>query len=1206
MKPFIYLLLSVLFLFGTTLCAQNLCTADPTIPDQAAYLNGNDPSLDPDYVFDASLPAYLNLPVVFHVFSSNDGNTTNLLASRSEIDNAIAEANSFYAPANLGFELLYDPIEYSPAQSQAYLDVDPADINSYGELPYQPNAINVYVVQLIAGLSKNIGNATFPQSVTGQTVRGDQILLKTGFVFNDGNFSHELGHFFGLFHTFQDVGCRLPDPNEDGIELSDMCAAVAACSGYTESNPNFEGDRCVDTPPGFEGTIYNSLDNGCMELCPDLDLSTTSFSTLTENDLKNVMSYSNCKQYLSDDQYARAYWYAVNARQNLLAPQTNASGLYLIAPSITSLTSMENVTFIAASQYQGEHSVNFEYRPQGTTQWTLIGEASRTDPGLLYLPANVPLYEPGTPDQIVEFRVVRPDVAGAEEISAPVTITSVENFDFKTGCEPWADYTPSVNLEVVSVEAGEANNVVEFTWDDSVIPNVATANLDLYYTAQNSWTASLIMNGLNNNGSFTAVLPSDLDLSEQYFLLYYSAATTCPGRPTPVFDIGLDYTLTNCSNISIGEATNSSCTDGTYDLSIVFTGDAGTNYTIEIDVPADQTSLSVTGSGTYTFTGLSTLGAIEISAFEEGNPSCKALTFRGGQDCSPAPVGIPQLFVMSASTSTPDGNRRMNLDGSNAVNFDANFTEWNIDIVEESGKMYTSALINGRLRERNLDGSSPVTYSVGATGFGMAVSETGYFYKNGTGSNPELRFGQLPSTASQRIFGTNATSICVSDPLNTVYWTSTFGSSIRSRPIGGSSTSTVASVPVSLVDARGLSVDHVNEYLYWCNEDLGHICRVKLDGSDFSIVLEGLDEPYDIALSPGTNQLFWTTGQATQKIMVASLDGNDPQLLPNQPVSGPRGIDICFSCGAPQCPSGDVTLSSQEEVDGFITNYPSCTAINGNLTITTAAGFTTNSPIVNLDALANLRTIEGDLIIDNNPNLLNLDGLADLEEITGNLVLSGNQLLSVCSNQAVCELITTSSGSSTVQNNEEGCNSAAQVTASCIALPITLQDFTAVPNGKVVLLRWNTSAEFNHGRFEVHKLNGDEDWTSLATIYDDERNTDNDYSFVDETPAFGENVYRLTQYDLDGTVGGTWLRSASIFSEGEIDVFPNPATSTLHVNGSVSGIEKAEVRKVDGTYLFITKDVATIDVTHLPQGVYLIRFYYGNGDSILKRFIVAR
>ena len=61
----------------------------------------------------------------------------------------------------------------------------------------------------------------------------------------------------------------------------------------------------------------------------------------------------------------------------------------------------------------------------------------------------------------------------------------------------------------------------------------------------------------------------------------------------------------------------------------------------------------------------------------------------------------------------------------------------------------------------------------------------------------------------------------------------------------------------------------------------------------------------------------------------------------------------------------DITISSQEEINNFATNY-GCTTIGGTLTIGTTTG---TSDISNLNALEGISSIGGDLVIQNNPQL---------------------------------------------------------------------------------------------------------------------------------------------------------------------------------------------------------------------------------------------
>ena len=84
---------------------------------------------------------------------------------------------------------------------------------------------------------------------------------------------------------------------------------------------------------------------------------------------------------------------------------------------------------------------------------------------------------------------------------------------------------------------------------------------------------------------------------------------------------------------------------------------------------------------------------------------------------------------------------------------------------------------------------------------------------------------------------------------------------------------------------------------------------------------------------------------------------------------------------AQPCPEGNVTLSSQAEVDSFLITYPNCTEMEGSLSIIKTAG----AAIYNLDALSQLTSIGGDLILLNLSFLQSLSGLEALETVGGSL-----------------------------------------------------------------------------------------------------------------------------------------------------------------------------------------------------------------------------
>ncbi|KAA2217175.1 T9SS type B sorting domain-containing protein [Maribacter flavus] len=108
-----------------------------------------------------------------------------------------------------------------------------------------------------------------------------------------------------------------------------------------------------------------------------------------------------------------------------------------------------------------------------------------------------------------------------------------------------------------------------------------------------------------------------------------------------------------------------------------------------------------------------------------------------------------------------------------------------------------------------------------------------------------------------------------------------------------------------------------------------------------------------------------------------------------------------------QCPTGDVNLFYQQDVVDFVTNYPTCDIINGNLFIgsevTDISALTSitrvegsleieSSKITDISNFDDLIYIGGDLILRNNRELANIDGLNNLEIVGGNFSVYINQM----------------------------------------------------------------------------------------------------------------------------------------------------------------------------------------------------------------------
>ncbi len=124
------------------------------------------------------------------------------------------------------------------------------------------------------------------------------------------------------------------------------------------------------------------------------------------------------------------------------------------------------------------------------------------------------------------------------------------------------------------------------------------------------------------------------------------------------------------------------------------------------------------------------------------------------------------------------------------------------------------------------------------------------------------------------------------------------------------------------------------------------------------------------------------------------------------------GLGAVAQAWAVDCTPGDITLSSQADVDDFQTNHgPGCDRVTGTFTITGAditnlnglsgltsvywVNLTGNPLLTDISGLSNLTTFTGPFFISNNSVLTNLTGLSGMVALTGGaLIVENNPLLS--------------------------------------------------------------------------------------------------------------------------------------------------------------------------------------------------------------------
>ncbi|MEM9920643.1 MAG: SdrD B-like domain-containing protein [Bacteroidota bacterium] len=181
-------------------------------------------------------------------------------------------------------------------------------------------------------------------------------------------------------------------------------------------------------------------------------------------------------------------------------------------------------------------------------------------------------------------------------------------------------------------------------------------------------------------------------------------------------------------------------------------------------------------------------------------------------------------------------------------------------------------------------------------------------------------------------------------------------------------------------------------------------------------------------------------------------------------------------------------------------------------------------------------------------------------------------------------------------------------------LPVDLSAFEAkLVNENEVRLDWTTASELNNSYFTVERSTDGESYLAIG-IVEGNGTTDavNYYNFLDESPFFGRNYYRLKQVDLDGSYEYSDVRLVVVKQEDLPDaiVYPNPTKDFTSIR-AVKPFEQdvtIEVLAITGEVLQrieVSKDMNSqlIDMSDLKAGFYFVNIRYDEFRKVVHRVL---
>ena len=168
--------------------------------------------------------------------------------------------------------------------------------------------------------------------------------------------------------------------------------------------------------------------------------------------------------------------------------------------------------------------------------------------------------------------------------------------------------------------------------------------------------------------------------------------------------------------------------------------------------------------------------------------------------------------------------------------------------------------------------------------------------------------------------------------------------------------------------------------------------------------------------------------------------------------------------------------------------------------------------------------------------------------------------------------------------------------------PYQLANFEGqkVPTG--VQVAWKAINAGNYTGFTLQKLNATNGYDSLYSIQSDSAV---DYSYIDQHPIIGNNVYRLQQNGVTGQItysAPITIGYGTVSPTTSLSVYPNPSKSIINVSLSSSTTSNvsyvADIYNMSGALVMhqsVNSGKFTQDISSYKYGVYFIQLKDLNG-----------
>ncbi len=171
-------------------------------------------------------------------------------------------------------------------------------------------------------------------------------------------------------------------------------------------------------------------------------------------------------------------------------------------------------------------------------------------------------------------------------------------------------------------------------------------------------------------------------------------------------------------------------------------------------------------------------------------------------------------------------------------------------------------------------------------------------------------------------------------------------------------------------------------------------------------------------------------------------------------------------------------------------------------------------------------------------------------------------------------------------------------------LPVKFISFSATLKENKVENSWQTANEINVNSYLMEKSTDGKSFYKIGKLAA-ENKARNIYSFIDENVSEGVSYYRVLALDNDGKRTYSGVQRVENSKSGKpLLIYPNPANDLITIKAS--SIKSVTIINTEGKIVYsekVNNNTATIDISRLAKGVYLVKGELDNNTVVSEKLI---